>query len=195
MARSVSEQSKLTFREAAEQWHQKNTHRWKPVTSNRHYKSLTRDIYPFIGDKPIDDITKAELLKIIQPHEILGHHEVTHRLHDRLEAIFEFAVGASLTDNYPFIGLKKALAPKPRVTNQPAIHPVEAHQMLTIIKNTPGRKIIKIYTELLAHLFTRPSELRLAQWSEFNLQQAEWHIPAERMKMAAAHWVPLSPRG
>jgi len=58
--------------------------------------------------------------------------------------------------------LKKALAPKPRVTNQPAIHPDEAHKMLAIIKNTPGRKIVKIYTELLAHLFTRPSELRLA---------------------------------
>lgn len=52
--------------------------------------------------------------------EIQGHHEVAHRLHDRLEVIFEFAVGASLTENYPFIGLKKALAPKPRVTNQPA---------------------------------------------------------------------------
>ncbi len=190
----VNEQRKLSFREVAEQWHQKNIHRWKAVTSNRHYKSLTRDIYPFIGDKPIDIITKAELLEIIQPHEILGHHEVTHRLHDRLEAIFAFAVGASLTDNYPFIGLKKALAPKPRVTNQPAIHPDEAHKMLAIIKNTPGRKIVKIYTELLAHLFTRPSELRLAQWSEFNLQQAEWHIPAERMKMAAPHWVPLSKR-
>lgn len=62
----VNEQSKLTFREVAEQWHQKNTHRWKPVTSNRHYKSLTNHIYPFIGDKPIDEVTKAELLKIIQ---------------------------------------------------------------------------------------------------------------------------------
>lgn len=96
-------------------------------------------------------------------------------------------MGASLTDNYPFIGLKKALTPKPCVTNQPAIHPNEAHQMLTIIKNTPDREIIKIYKKLLAHLFTRPSELRLAQWSEFNLQQAEWHIPAERIKLAAPH--------
>lgn len=191
---NADEQKKLTFCEVAEQWHQKNSHRWKPVTSNRHLKSLTRDIYPFIGEKPIDEITKAELLKIIQPHEVKGHHEVTHRLHDRLEAIFSFAVGASFTENYPFIGLKKVLAPKPRVINQPAIHPDEAHKMLEIIKNTPGRKIIKIYTELLAHVFSRPSELRLAQWSEFNLQQAEWHIPAERMKMAAPHWVPLSPR-
>lgn len=187
------EQSRLTFREVAEQWHKKNKHRWKAVTSDRHYKSLTQSVYPFIGDYPIDEITKADLLKIIQPHEMKGHHEVTHRLHDRLEAIFSFAVGASLTDNYPFIGLKKALAPKPRVVNQPAIHPDEAHQMLAAIKSVSARPIIKIYTELLAHLFTRPSELRLAQWSEFNLQKSEWHIPAERMKMAAPHWVPLAP--
>ena len=186
------EQKKLTFREIAESWHQKNAHRWKEVTSNRHHKSLFRDIYPFIGDKFIDEITKAELLALIHPHEAQGHHEVAHRLHDRLESIFEFAVGASLTENYPFIGLKKALAAKPRVVNQPAIHPNEAHEMLEIIKNSPATKITRLYIELLAHLFTRPSELRLAQWSEFNLQKAEWHIPAERMKMAAAHWVPLS---
>ncbi|HAT8858965.1 TPA: DUF4102 domain-containing protein [Legionella pneumophila] len=184
---------KLTFREVADLWHRKNSHRWKAVTSNRHYKSLERDIYPFIGDKPIDDITKAELLVIIHPHESLGHHEVAHRLHDRLEAIFQFAVGASLTENYPFIGLKKALAPKPRVINQPAISPNEAHELLTSIRNSKATKITKLYIELLAHLFTRPSELRLAKWSEFNLEGTEWHIPAERMKMAAPHWVPLSP--
>ena len=184
---------KLTFEFIAEQWHQKNKHRWKEVTSNRHYKSLVRDVYPFIASKAIDEITKADLLQIIHPHEVKGHHEIAHRLHDRLQTIFEFAVGASLTDNYPFIGLKKALSPKPRVTNQPAIRPDEAHEMLDVIRQSPATKVNKIYVELLAHLFTRPSELRLAQWNEFNLQQAEWHIPAERMKMAAAHWVPLSP--
>jgi len=188
----ITKQDKLSFQEVAEQWHQKNTHLWKPVTSNRHYRSLTRDVYPHIANRPIDEITKAELLKIIQPHELKGHHEVAHRLHARLEAIFEFAVGASLTENYPFIGLKKALAPKPRVTNQPAITPNEAHEMLAAIRGCSVSKITKLYVELLAHLFTRPSELRLAKWSEFSLIEHEWHIPAERMKMAAPHWVYLS---
>ncbi len=186
-------ENKLTFSMVAEQWYQKNKHRWKEVTCNRHYKSLIRDVYPFISEKPIDDITKNDLLKIIHPHETKGHHEIAHRLHDRLQTIFEFAVGSSLTENYPFIGLKKVLAPKPRVSNQPAIKPDEAHEMLKTIKNSQATKINKIYIEILAHLFTRPSELRLAQWSEFNLKQAEWHIPVERMKMASAHWVPLSP--
>lgn len=185
-------QIKITFREIAELWHQKNIHCWKPVTSNCHYKSLIRDVYPFIGDKPIDNITKADLLSIIHPHESQAHHEIAHRLYARLQAIFEFAVGASLTENYPFIGLKKALAPKPPVKNQPAIHPEAAHAMLDKIRNSRVSKVTKIYVELLAYLFTRPAELRLAKWSEFNLQHGEWHIPAERMKMAAAHWVPIS---
>ncbi len=192
-SKDSEEPRKLTFSEVAEQWHQKNKHLWKDVTKNRHYKSLLRDIYPFIGHRPIDEITKAELLALIHPHEVKGHHEIAHRLHDRLETIFKFAVGSSLTENYPFIGLKNALAPKPRIVNQPAINLNEAHEMLAIIKNSRVGKVNKLYIELLAHLFTRPSELRIAQWSEFNLQQGEWNIPAERMKMAAAHWVPLSP--
>lgn len=184
---------KPTFQLIAEQWLHKNQHCWKEVTRNRHQKTLIRDVYPFIANKPIDEVTKADLLQIIHPHEVKGHHEIAHRLHDRLQSIFEFAVGASLTENYPFIGLKKALAPKPRVTNQPAISSDEAHAMLEVIRKSPATLINKLYIELLAHLFTRPSELRLAQWNEFNLQKAEWHIPTERMKMAAPHWVPLSP--
>jgi integrase len=184
---------KPTFQLIAEQWLHKNQHCWKEVTHNRHQKTLIRDVYPFIANKPIDEVTKTDLLQIIHPHESKGHHEIAHRLHDRLQSIFEFAVGASLTENYPFIGLKKALAPKPRVTNQPAIRSDEAHTMLEVIKKSSATLTNKLYIELLAHLFTRPSELRLAQWNEFNLQKAEWHIPTERMKMAAPHWVPLSP--
>jgi len=68
----------------------------------------------------------------------------------------------------------------------------EAHEMLDQIRITEASKITKLYVELLAHLFVRPSELRMAMWSEFSLQNAEWHIPTERMKMDAPHWVPLS---
>lgn len=189
------ESNQLTFREVAERWHKTKCARLKEVTQKRHYKSLVRDVYPSIGDKPIDNITKSELLNIIQPHELKGHYEVSHRLHSRLKSIFDFATGSSLTENYPFMGLKSVMEEKPPVTNQPAISPNEAHEMLDAIKNSSVSRINKIYIELLAHVFTRPSELRLAKWSEFDLQQAEWYVPADRMKMKVAHWVPLSVNG
>lgn len=188
-----AEQTKITFRVVADQWFQKYKATWKEVARDRHFKSLTRDILPSIGDKPIDGITKADLLLIIQPYEALRHHDVAHRLYARLQSIFEFAVGSSLTENYPFIGLKKALIPRPKVTNQPAISSSEAHEMMRIIKKSNSTKLVKLYMELLAHVFTRPSELRKAKWCEFDLQKAEWNIPAERMKMGMPFWIPLTP--
>ena len=188
-----ADEAKITFDVVADQWFQKYKGTWKDFARSRHSKSLSRDILPLIGDKPIDEITKADLLLIIKPHEELGHHDVAHRLYARLQSLFEFAVGSSLTENFPFIGLKKALIPKPRVTNQPAISSNDAHEMMRVITKTSSTKIVKLYMELLAHLFTRPTELREAKWCEFDLQQAEWNIPAERMKMGLPHWVPLTP--
>lgn len=186
-----AEQIQLTLGLVADQWFQKYKSSWKDFARNRHEKSISRDMSS-IANKPIDDITKADLLNIIKPHEDLGHHDVAHRLYARLQSIFEFAVGSSLTTNYPFIGLKKVLMPKPKVKNQPAINANEAHKMMMVIKKANSTKIVKLYMELLAHVFTRPSELREAKWSEFDLQKAEWNIPAERMKMGIAHWVPLT---
>lgn len=188
-----AEQTRITFRVVADQWFQKYKGTWKEFARNRHSKSLSRDILPFIGDKPIDEITKADLLLIIRPHEEQKHHDVAHRLYAKLLSIFEFAVGSSLTANYPFIGLKKALVPRPKVINQPAINANEAHEMMKVIKKTNSTNIVKLYIELLAHVFTRPKELREAKWCEFDLQKAEWNIPAERMKMGVSHWVPLTP--
>lgn len=181
-----------TFQSIAEQWYAKNCPRWRERTQEQHRRSLERDVYPIIGDKQIDNITRAHLLQVIHSHESLGHHEIAHRLHDRIKAVFEFALAAGITENYPFNGLKKALTPKPKIKNQVAIKPHEAHEMLDKIRQSKVSTITRLYVELLAHLFVRPSELKLAQWSEFNLQQAEWHIPTERMKMAHPHWVPLS---
>ena len=185
---------RLTFKIVAEQWFKKYKGSWKEVALKRHSKSLTQYILPIIGDKPIDEVTKVELLQIIRLHEERGHHDVAHRVYARLKAIFEFAVGSSLTNNYPFIGLHKALIPRPKTTNQPAINSNEAHELLAAIRSSEVSNVIKIYLELLAHLFSRPAELRLAQWSEFNLHDEEWHIPSVRMKMGVSHWVPLSPK-
>jgi len=187
-------QTELTFEVVAEQWFQKYKGTWKEFACNRHSKSLKRDIYPYIAEKPIDEVTKADLLQIIQFHEMLGHHDVAHRIFARLKAIFEYALGASLTSNYPFIGLHKALVPKPKAINQPAINSTEAHEMLDRIKKSSATRINKLYIELLAHLFTRPKELRLAKWNEFDFHLAEWTIPKERMKAGLQHWVPLSPQ-
>lgn len=188
-----SDEEKLTsLYEAAELWKKKNINNWRERTQTIHKRSLERDVYPYLGNKPLNEISKFDLLSLINKHENKGNYEIAHRLFNRLKAIFDFAVASGFTTNYPFIGLKAAIAPKPRIKNQPSIMPNEAHKMIGIIKNSNANKVTKLYIELLAHLFTRPAELRLAEWSEFDLHKKEWNIPAERMKMAISHWVPLS---
>lgn len=189
-----AEKKQLTFKDVGEQWFNKNVGSWRDRTMKLHTRGLHRDTYPVIGNKTIDDITRADVLKVIHPHEEAGHHEVAHRLHDRIKAIFDYALAAGLTEKYPMHALKKALAPKPKIKNQVSIKPTEAHEMMDKIRNCNTHKIVKLYLELLAHLFTRPSELRNAKWEEFDLKNGEWHIPAERMKMNADHYVPLSPQ-
>ena len=189
--KNTESKQKTTFGFVADQWFQKYKGTWKEFARNRHSKSLARDFLSII-DKSIDEITKADLLLTIKPHEDLGHHDVAHRVYSRLQSIFDFALGASLTENYPFIGLKKALTPRPKVINQPAINSSEAHEMMKVIKKTNSTKIVKLYMELLAHVFTRPKELREAKWNEFDLSKAEWNIPADRMKMGLPHWIPLT---
>lgn len=189
--RSVNK-GKVVFKTVAERWYTMHYQSWRENTRKKHRRSLDRDIHPIIGNVPINELTRANFLQVIHPHEVLGHHEIAHRLHSRLRAIFEFALAAGITENYPFNGLKKALIPKPRVKNQVAVDPEEAHEMFASFENSSARKVTKLYVKLLSHLFVRPSELRLAKWSEFDLQNAEWHIPTERMKMDSPHWVPLS---
>lgn len=192
LAQANQQREQTLFKNVAERWFAKHSPKWRASTLRKHRGCLERDIYPVIGNKQISTLTKADLLLAIHPHEILGHHEIAHRIHDRLKAIFDFALAIDITQNYPFNGLKKALTPKPKIKNQIAISPDEAHEMLHTIRNKNVSKITRLYIELLAYLFVRPSELRLAKWCEFNLQAAEWHIPTERMKMDAPHLVPLS---
>jgi len=86
--KAASEPTLINFRTIAEQRYQVYKGTWKPFTQTRHCKSLARDVYPFIADTPIDEITKADLLRIIRPHEEQGHHDVAHRLYARLQSIF-----------------------------------------------------------------------------------------------------------
>jgi len=168
------------FATIADQWYNKNCQCWREVTQKNHKRSLEKNVYPIIGNIPINEITKADLLEIILPHEALGHYEVAHRLFSRIKAIFDYALSAGIIEYYPLHGLKNALAPKPKIKNQLAINANEAHEMLNQVRQSNSSTIVKLYIELLAHLFVRPAELRLAKWSEFDLQKAEWNIPTER---------------
>ena len=88
--------------------------------------------------------------------------------------------------------LHGALSPR-KVTHRAAVLEKEkVGQLLGTIDEYAGYFPLVCALKLAPMLFVRPTELRCATWQEFDLEAAEWRIPAERMKMRRTHIVPLS---
>lgn len=144
-----------------------------------------------IGDRPIREISAAEILAVLRKSEDRGIHETANRLRSKIGAVFRYAIATARADNDPTGALKDALT-RPTVTARPAItrkEPLGA--LLRAIDGFDGQPATCAALKLVAVLAPRPGELRLASWGEFDLDGAIWTIPAERTKMRREHRVPL----
>lgn len=161
-------------------------------TWDRALDMFERLIFPQIGRRPIATITVPELLRVLKRIEATGHHDTCHRAKQRCGQIFRYAIVTGRADRDLTADLRGALAPV-KTKNLAAItDPTRIGELLRDIDGYRGRPLTKLAMKLAALVFVRPGELRAAQWSEFDLDRAEWRIPAERMKMREEHVVPLS---
>ena len=147
---------------------------------------------PSIGDKPIADLTPAELLRAMQVIEAKGHYETARRMRSLASRIFRYAVATSRATSDPTALLRGALV-TPKVKHHSAIvDPKAVGQLLQALDRFEGYPLTKLALQLTPHVFVRPGELRHAEWNEFNLDVGIWTIPADKMKMRQPHLVPLS---
>ena len=146
---------------------------------------------PFIGERPISQITAPEVLEVLQRVERRGRYESARRLRSTIGTVFRFAVATARADNDPTFALRGALT-APKVQHRAAITKADRlGPLLRAIEDFDGQQVTQAALHLLALLFPRPGELRLARRSEFDLDNAVWEIPADRMKMRRRHQVPL----
>jgi integrase len=139
-----------------------------------------------LGPLPIDSITPAEVLRVLQPLEAEGKLETARRLRSVIGAVFRHAVVTARALNDPTQALKGAIV-APKVKSRAAItDPVAFGGLLRAVDGFKGQPTTKAALQLL-----EPGELRCATWAEFDLDSAVWSIPAERMKMRRAHRIPL----
>ena len=147
---------------------------------------------PSIGDKPIADLTPAELLRAMQVIEAKGHYETARRMRSLASRIFRYAVATSRATSDPTALLRGALV-TPKVKHHSAIvDPKAVGELLQALDRFEGYPLTKLALQLTPHVFVRPGELRHAEWNEFNLDVGIWTIPADKMKMRQPHLVPLS---
>jgi integrase len=147
---------------------------------------------PALGPRPIAEITAPEVLAVLRQVEVGGRLETARRLRAIIGQAFRFAVATGRTMSDPTSALRGALA-APVVQHRAAIvEPVPFGALLRAIDGYDGTLVVRSALQLLALTFTRPGELRLATWKEFDLDAGVWTIPANRMKMRRPHRIPLA---
>lgn len=145
-----------------------------------------------LGSRPISEIAPAELLAALQKIEAKGHLETARRMRSLSGRIFRYAVATSRATSDPS-GLLRGALVAPKVKHHSALlEPEAVGELLRAIDGYSGQPLTCIALKLTPHVFVRPGELRQAEWSEFDLKNAVWTIPAEKMKMRDPHRVPLS---
>jgi integrase len=180
-----------TFEVITREWHTKFTPTWTSGYAEKLLSALDRDIFPWIGARPIKELKAPELLAVLRRIEGRAL-ETAHRMRGLLGQIFRYAVATGRAERDPAADLRGAL-PQPKERHYPAIvDPKEVAPLLRAIDGYKGDFITKCALSLASMLFCRPGELRQAEWSEINLDESVWNIPAEKMKMKQTHIVPLS---
>ena len=174
-------------------WLKHRASAWKPGTYAAIEASLVNDVFSELGSKPIGDIQPSDIRGVVKGIEARGAGETAGRVFQRLRAIYRYAVSHDLVKVDPTYPLKPAEIFKPRkVSHRAALTEREVPGFLHRLAAYEGDPSTCFALELLMLTAVRPGELRGARWSEIDLKRALWRIPADRMKMATEHVVPLA---
>jgi len=180
-----------TFENVARDWHEHNKSKWSDNHAERLLHRLELDIFPTIGNRPINEIERSELvneLRRIAARTV----ETAIRLKTAFYGIFRYALDGDLIKNNPAADLKGIV---PKVIHKHMAAPTEPKKVAELLKAIDafsGSYVTKCALQLTPLLFVRPGELRSMEWNELDLDAAEWNIPGHKMKMKNPHLVPLS---
>jgi integrase len=194
--RKAQKQAKIedteTFEVIAREWHEKFKSKWTEGHAQKYIRRLELDLFPWLGARPIKDITAPELLAALRRTESRGAIDAAHRLRGLCNMIFRYAVSTGRAQHNLAQDLIGSLSPVKKRHLAAITEPKEVAKLLQAIDNYHGSFIVRCALRLSPLVFTRPGELRHMEWSELDFEKAEWHIPAHKMKLRQPHIVLLS---
>jgi len=194
-AEFIEEQQQIAldsiFSTVATNWFQIKSKSVTPDYAKDIWRSLEKDVFPAIGEIPVQQIKARTLVEALEPIKARGALETVRRLVQRINEIMIYAVNTGLIDANPASGVGMAFE-KPRKQNMPTLRPEELPKLMRSLfmsnLSVPTRCLIE--WQLLT--LVRPAEASGARWAEIDLDAKLWMIPAERMKAKREHIVPLS---
>jgi len=181
-----------TFESVALEWWNAQKEKWTRGHAQTVWRRLELNALPWLKDKPINEISTAELLQALRRVESRGAIDTTRRTSQYLNNIFIYAVACGYTENNPAGNIVKALKVTTKKSMPAITEPALIKDLLKAIDGFQGSFVVKSALSFAPLVFVRPGELRQSEWSEFDLDAGLWTIPAKKMKMRRDHLVPLS---
>jgi integrase len=192
MKAASAELAANTFEAVARAWLAKNAATWMPAHGKRIKRRLEVDVLPWLGPRPIAEITPREVLKVLHRIEGRGAIETAHRAMSEISQVFRFAIACQRAETDPTRDLRGALKTPAEEHHAAITDQKGVGELIRALRGYKGSFVTSCALRLAPLVFVRPGELRHAEWSEIDLDKAEWLIPAEKMKAREKHRVPLS---
>jgi integrase len=139
-------------------------------------------VYPAIGARPVAEIAAPELLAVLRKVESRGRYETARRLRSTCGIVFRYAIATGRAERDPSVDLRGALTAPKVIHRATIVDPIGIGALLRAVDDYDGMPLTKAALKLAPLVFVRPGELRKAEWTEFDLEHAEWRIPAGKMK-------------
>ncbi|HRG50038.1 MAG TPA: integrase arm-type DNA-binding domain-containing protein [Pseudomonadales bacterium] len=185
-------QAAITFELVANEWFGKQVANWAKSHATRTIGLINNNLCPWLGKRPISEITTPELLGALQHTEARGTIETAHRAREVAGQIFRYAAATGRIKYDPTPSLKGALTKRPKEKNFAAItDPERLGDLLLAMDGYRGTPEVKAALQLSPILFQRPFVIRTMEWEEINIRMECWEIPEIKMKNRKCHIVPL----
>ena len=180
-----------TFQDLATEWHSSKLKKWSAGYASDIMEAFNKDVFPYIGKKPIAEIKPLELLNVLRRMEGRGATEKAKKVRQRCGEVFRYAIVTGRAEYNPAPDLTSAMQGH-ESNHYPFLNAPELPAFFEALSRYSGSELVVLAARLLIITGLRTGELRGASWQEIDEPAAVWEIPAERMKMRRPHMVPLS---
>jgi len=179
-----------TFEAIAREWFARYSPGWADSHSKRMLQLFDRDVFPWIGGRPVAEIEASELLSVLRRIESRGAIETAHRARTRCGQVFRYAIATARSKRDPSADLRGALPPVKGEHFAATTEPKRLGEILRAMDGYTGTLPVCCALRLAPLVFVRPGELRHAEWKDIDLGAAEWRYTVT--KTDVQHIVPLS---
>ncbi len=180
-----------TFKDIALEWHSSKLKKWSAGYASDILEAFNKDVFPYIGKKPIAEIKPLELLNVLRRIEGRGATEKAKKVRQRCGEVFRYAIVTGRAEYNPAPDLTSAMQGH-ESNHYPFLTAKELPDFFKALSSYSGSALVVMAARLLIITGLRTGELRGALWDEIDFNKAIWEIPASRMKMRRTHIVPLS---